>query len=213
MFTGIIQEIGRVREIGHRGDNLMLEFTAPKSALRLEIGASIAINGACQTVVALDRDTFRIEAVAETLSRTNLGALKAGSPVNLETPLSLNDLIHGHLVQGHVDCVSRIIEIRQLDGSALFAFNYPREYEYLLIEKGSVAIDGVSFTIMQVDAAGFWVSIIPHTLENTIFIERKEGDSVNLEFDMIGKYIRKMMSADSKRESKITIDYLKEHGF
>ncbi len=212
MFTGIIQEIGKIKALARQGTNIAIEVEARKVTPGLEIGDSVAINGACQTVVARGQDYFGVEAVAETLSRTNLGQLAQGSPVNLENPLSLNDLMHGHLVQGHVDCVGRIIEIKPLDGSIIFAFNYPREYEKFLIEKGSVAIDGVSLTVVGVEPSVFRISMISHTVENTIFRYRKAGDLVNLEFDVIAKYIHKMISPRTG-ESKITIEYLREHGF
>jgi riboflavin synthase len=213
MFTGIIQEIGKIKSLQRQGTNLAIEVEARKVTPRLEIGASVSINGACQTVVARGQDHFRVEAVAETLTRTNLGGLVKSSPVNLENPLSLSDLMHGHLVQGHVDCVSRITEIKPLDGSVLFTFDHPREYDKYLIEKGSVAVDGVSLTVTKVMPSSFQVSMIPHTIENTIFRYRQVGDTVNLEFDMIAKYIHRMISPHDTGESKITIEYLKEHGF
>jgi len=213
MFTGIISEIGKIRSLTRQGSNLAFEVEARKVTPGLDIGASIAINGACQTVVLRGQNYFRVEAVAETLSRTNLGELERGSVVNLENPLSLTDLLHGHVVQGHIDCVSRITDITPLDGSALFTFDCPREYEKFLIEKGSVAVDGVSLTVVRAEPLSFQVSMIPHTLENTIFRYRKAGDTVNLEFDIIAKYISKLILRGDNHENRITIEYLKEHGF
>jgi riboflavin synthase len=222
MFTGIIQEIGKIKSLTRQGTSLAIEVESRKVVARLELGASVSINGACQTVIAIGGHgrrtsspasrSFTVLAVAETLSRTNLGELRPGSPVNLEHPLSLSDSLHGHLVQGHVDCVSRIAEIRPLDGSVLFEIEYPTGYEKFLIEKGSVGVDGVSLTVVAVAPSTFQISMIPHTIENTIFKYRKVGDRVNLEFDMIAKYIQKMIAPGSG-EGKITMEFLKEHGF
>jgi riboflavin synthase len=210
MFTGIIQEIGIVRGAVNRGGNLAIEIEARKTAPRLDIGASVSINGACQTVTSKDEQHFKVEAIKETLDRTNLGELRAGSRVNLEAPLSMNDLLHGHLVQGHIDCTSRIRDIGPIEGSTILTFDLPMEYKKYLIEKGSIAIDGVSLTIMDISSGAFRVSIIPHTMSSTIFQYLKAGDSVNLEFDMLAKYIENMMSPEG---SKITMEFLKEHGY
>jgi riboflavin synthase len=210
MFTGIIQEIGRVKSAVVSGGNMRLDIEAPKIAAKLDIGASVAINGACQTVIAHDREHFRVEAVKETLTRTNLGALKGGSFVNLELPLGLGDLLHGHLVQGHVDCLSAITEIKPIEGSTLISFDYPQQYGKYIIEKGSIAVDGVSLTVAQISTGSLTTSIIPHTIISTTFRYRKVGDKVNLEFDMIAKYIEMMVS---HHNSKIDYDFLKDHGF
>jgi riboflavin synthase len=210
MFTGIIQEIGRVKSAVVGGGNMTLEIDAPKIAVKLDIGASVAINGACQTVIGLDREYFQVEAVRETLTRTNLETLRIGSFVNLELPLAANDLLHGHLVQGHIDCLSVISEIRPIAGSTLVTFEYPRQYEKYVIEKGSIAVDGVSLTVVQTSAGSFTVSVIPHTIKSTTFRFKKTGDKVNLEFDMIAKYVERMVSP---RDSKINYGFLEEHGF
>lgn len=210
MFTGIIQEIGQIKNAVSRGGNLFLTVKSSHLADRLDIGQSISINGACQTVVARTVGHFDVVAIKETLSRTTLGQLTSGSPVNLELPLSPSDLLHGHLVQGHVDCISRIQQVRPLDGSTIFTIEYPVEYGRYIIEKGSISIDGVSLTVVTVGTGRFDVSIIPHTMNNTTFQYRKAGDSVNLEFDMIAKYIEKMMPAGSPG---VTMEFLKENGY
>lgn len=210
MFTGIIQEIGIVKGAANRGGNLALEIEARKIAPRLDIGASVSINGACQTVTSKGEHHFMVEAIKETLARTNLGKLRAGSRVNLEAPLSMNDLLHGHLVQGHIDCTSQIRDIKTIEGSTVLTSDIPSEYKKYLIEKGSIAIDGVSLTVMDISSGTFRVSIIPHTMSNTIFQYLKMGDSVNLEFDMLAKYIENMVSPEG---SKITMEFLKEHGY
>ena len=210
MFTGIVQEIGIVAGTANKDGNVILEIESRKIFRLLDIGASISINGACQTVISRSEHHFKVESIKETLSRTNFNELRAGSHVNLEAPLSLNDLLHGHLVQGHIDCTSRITEIRPVEGSSVLSIEYPPEYKKYLIEKGSIAIDGVSLTLMDLTSEVFRVSIIPQTMSNTIFLYKKVGDTVNLEFDMIAKYVEKMVSPG---ESRITIDFLKEHGF
>jgi riboflavin synthase len=210
MFTGIIQEVGRIRAAVLSGGNLSLDIEAKNITPKLDIGASVSINGACQTIVMSDRDHFKVEAVKETLSRTNLSLLTSGSFVNLETPLELSDLLHGHLVQGHVDCLAAITEIKPVDGSTILSFDLVGRYEKYVIEKGSIAVDGVSLTVVELSPGRCRVSLIPHTMVSTIFRFRKLGDKVNLEFDMIAKYIERMMSA---RIGGISVDFLKENGF
>lgn len=210
MFTGIIQEVGRVRTASARGGNLLLNIEGGQTSPRLKIGDSVSVNGACQTVVSGERDHFSVEAIAETISRTTLGELKSGSRVNLELPMNLNDLLHGHLVQGHVDCTGKIKEIKPISGSTVLTVEYPKKYGRYLIEKGSVAVDGVSLTVVETSSGSFKISIIPHTITNTVFLYRKAGDMVNLEFDMLAKYVEKMVAP---QRGDITIDFLKEHGF
>ena len=210
MFTGIIQEIGVIKSSAIRGGNLAIKIEAHKTAPRLDIGASVSINGACQTVTSKGEHHFKVEAIKETLARTNLSLLSPGARVNLEAPLSLNDLLHGHLVQGHIDCTSQIRDIRPIEGSTILTFDLPSEYTKYLIEKGSIAIDGVSLTVMDISSGAFRISIIPHTMSSTIFPYKKVGNNVNLEFDMLAKYIENMTSPDS---SKITMEFLKEHGY
>jgi riboflavin synthase len=210
MFTGIIQEVGQIKSAVMAKGNLILEIKAGKITPKLVLGASVSINGACQTVVFCQNDHFKVEAVRETLTRTNLGSLKSGSLVNLELPLGLNELLHGHLVQGHVDCQASITEIKIIEGSTLLSFEYPEQYEKYVIDKGSIALDGVSLTVIEVSPGKCQVSLIPHTIESTTFRFRKVGDKVNLEFDMLAKYIEKMISP---LQNKITADFLKEHGF
>ena len=210
MFTGIIQEIGKVKSAKRQGENLRIEVEARALISKMKPGDSVSINGACQTVVAQTQSYFAVDAIAETLSRTNLAELRSGFLVNLELPLGMADLLHGHLVQGHVDCIGRVSEIRTLAGSTIFSISFPREYTSFLIEKGSVAVDGVSLTIADVSESNFQVALIPHTIENTVFHCRKTGEAVNLEFDMVAKYIQKMI-APTRRG--VTLEFLKENGF
>lgn len=210
MFTGIIQEIGRVKS-AWRKDNLFLSVESSKTASRLKTGDSVAINGVCQTIKEPLGNGFVVEAVEETLSRTNLGSLKAGEPVNLEAPMGVGEMFHGHFVQGHIDCVGKIIAMEPGRGSHRITIEFPKQYGKYIIEKGSIAVDGVSLTIVGSGPSEFSIALIPHTVENTVFKYRRTGEQVNLEFDMIAKYIERMISFGG--DSKITSDFLKEHGF
>ncbi len=210
MFTGIIQDIGKVASVVKRGGNLVLSVHSDRLSPQLQVGSSVAINGACQTVMEIHKNSFVVEAISETLEKTNLGELKTGSSVNLELPLTPQSLLDGHLVQGHVDCTGKISRITPLSGSTIFGVEYPVEFDRYLIIKGSVAVDGISLTVVNTSSGAFEIAIIPHTLKNTILANKKVGDFVNLEFDMIAKYIEKQISTGKK---ELTIDFLKEHGF
>ncbi len=210
MFTGIIQEIGKIISAQSRDKNLVLTVSSSKLSGRLEIGSSIAINGACQTVTNVKRGSFTVEAISETLEKTNLGSLKAGSKVNLESSLTPQSLLDGHIVQGHIDCAGKIINIAQEGGSIILAIDYPPDFERFLVPKGSVAIDGISVTVINAEKNRFTVAIIPHTLSSTILSEKNIGDAVNLEFDIIAKYVEKITSP---KKDNLTIDFLKEHGY
>jgi len=188
MFTGIIQDIGRIESAVKRAGNLIIRVGSDKLSPRLQVGSSVAINGACQTVIEVQKTGFVVEAISETLEKTNLGNLKSGSSVNLELPLTPRSLLDGHLVQGHVDCTGKISKIAPLSGSVIFSIEYPDEFDRYLTDKGSIAVDGISLTIANTSAGEFEIAIISHTLKNTILIDRKVGDVVNLEFDMIAKF-------------------------
>ena len=210
MFTGIIQEIGRVEPVAKRGGNSAITVDSNKLVGKLDIGSSIAVNGVCLTVTELSEERFTAEAIEETLSRSNLGQLKSGSWVNLEAPLKPDDLLHGHLVQGHVDCTGTISRISRTGGSMIFAIDYPDEYGKFLIQKGSIAIDGISLTIAELSRGRLSVALIPHTMKNTNFKYKRPSDAVNLEFDMIAKYVERMATPENR---EITVNFLREHGF
>jgi riboflavin synthase len=212
VFTGIIEEIGTVEKISMRGNNLKLKIKASKVLNDLEVGNSINIDGACQTVIETDPVSFTVEAVEETLKKTNLGQLKTNDPVNLERSLRFSDRLGGHLVSGHVDCTGKIKSILKKDGSLLYEFELPGEYSGYLVEKGSVAVDGVSLTIVEVKGDSFSVSIIPFTLQNTSLGLKRVGDQVNIETDLIGKYVERI-AASKKDKSVITEEWLKEKGW
>ncbi|UCC80473.1 MAG: riboflavin synthase [Candidatus Zixiibacteriota bacterium] len=210
MFTGIVQDIGKVESAAKRGGNLILRIHSDKLSPQLQVGSSVSINGACQTVTEIHKNSIVVEAISETLEKTNLGDLKTGSNVNLELPLTPQSLLDGHLVQGHIDCTGKISKITPLSGSTIFAINYLDKFDRYLIIKGSVAVDGISLTVINTASGMFEIAIIPHTLKNTILADKKVGDVVNLEFDMIAKYIEKQTSPGKK---ELTMDFLKEHGF
>ena len=212
MFTGIIEEVGRIEKISIEGRNLKLRIKASKTLSDLKVGDSININGACQTVIAADSDSFTVEAVEETLRKTNLSGLKRNDGVNLERAVRLSDRLGGHLVTGHIDCVGKLKSITKKEGSFLCEFQLPEKYLTYLVEKGSVAVDGISLTVVEVKENSFTVAIIPFTLENTTLGAKKIGDSVNIETDLIGKYVERILA--SKRDKfEITEEWLKDKGW
>src|SRR4051794_36224573 len=182
MFTGIVEQMGEVQSGGTR-----LAVSTPLAA-ELERGDSIAVNGVCLTAVAIGDDRFEADVMEETLVRSGLGRLQHGDRVNLELALRVGDRLGGHFVQGHVDATGRIETIEQRDHSRLLRIGAPPEILRFVVEKGSIAVDGVSLTVVDVDAKGFSVSLIPETLERTTLGEAAEGDPVNLEVDMLAKY-------------------------
>ena len=212
MFTGIIEEIGKIEKISQRGHNLKLRVKASKILNDLKVGDSINISGACQTVIATDEHSFTVEAVEETLRKTNLAQLKIDDLVNLERPLRLSDRLGGHLVTGHIDCVGKIKSAVKKEGSFLYEFELPEKYLAYLVEKGSVAVDGISLTVVEVKENSFTVAIIPFTLENTTLGTKKIGDLINIETDLIGKYVERILTA-KKDKSMITEEWLKEKGW
>jgi riboflavin synthase len=212
MFTGIIEEIGKVEQTSFSGGNLLLRINAPRVSEGLKLGDSVNINGACQTVVESGKGFFVVEAVAETLKRTNLDQLRVGDAVNLERALGASDRLGGHLVTGHIDFVGQVKSIIQKGESYIFEFSFPEEYRSHFVEKGSVAVDGISLTIVDVLDNSFTVSVIPFTTKSTTFGTKAIGDWVNIETDLIGKYIRKTLTVEQGK-SKITEKWLKEKGF
>lgn len=212
MFTGIIEETGKVEQVSLSSGNLRLKVKASRVSTDLKPGDSMNINGACQTVVEVKDNHFTVEAVEETLRRTNLNQLRSGDSVNLERALRISDRLGGHLVSGHVDFVGRIKSINQKDQSHIFEFEIPPEYLTHFVEKGSVAIDGISLTVVQIFKTWFIVSIIPFTMKNTTLGTKKIGDPVNIETDLIGKYVERILTV-KKDKFQITEDWLKEKGW
>lgn len=193
MFTGIVETMGRVV----RSDRFALQVESGLDDL--SIGDSIAVNGVCLTVVSLDSGTFTMDVSEETLDRTNLGSLSEGDGVNLEQPLRAGDRFGGHIVQGHVDGVGKVTKVQPLDASVEMTFEAPDSLSRYLVEKGSVAVDGVSLTVTLVSGDEFSVALVPHTLEVTTLGTRRPGDGVNIEVDVMAKYVKRLM--DRKREA------------
>ena len=188
MFTGIVEEVGTVRVAGQG----RLTIAAREVMPTLEIGGSISVNGTCLTVTTLDSDEFSVDVVPETLRRTNLGLLSSNSPVNLERPLRADGRLDGHIVQGHVDGTGTIGEISE-DGEALMVrIDVPSQLARYVVEKGFIAVDGVSLTVVHCDELGFSVTVIPHTRDHTVFGSRSFGDAVNIEIDILAKYVERL---------------------
>lgn len=206
MFTGIVQEVGKVVS-AQKGK---LTVSAGKVLKGLELGGSIAVNGACLTVTWFDNAAFSVDVMAETLKRTNLGLLSTGDKVNLERPMALGGELGGHLVQGHIDATGKVASIRDIGESTLMEFEAPPEVMRYVVEKGFIAVDGVSLTIVDRTEKSFRVSIVGYTKRNTVLGERKMGDTVNLEVDIIAKYVEQLYRG---KGSGITMEMLREHGF
>ena len=190
MFTGIIETIGEVSKITTDGSNFNFTIKSPISKL-LKIDQSVSHNGVCLTVVELHENSHVVTAIEETLNKTNLKELNVGSKVNLERCTKIGDRLDGHIVQGHVDGLAICKQIQNRNGSWEFTFDGEKEIEILTVNKGSISINGVSLTVVETKGQQFSVAIIPYTFENTIFNEIKVGDSVNIEYDIIGKYVMK----------------------
>jgi len=191
MFTGIVEEIGKVSNIQKLGSNVDFTITA-KMTPELKIDQSVSHNGVCLTVVSIGHQEFTVTAVAETLEKTNLRELKVNAPVNLERGMKLGDRLDGHIVQGHVDQTATCKEAIEKDGSWEFTFEYDPAIGNITIEKGSITINGVSLTVINSKKNEFSVAIIPYTYNNTTFRNLRKGDMVNLEFDVIGKYVKRI---------------------
>lgn len=191
MFTGIIEDLGTVANIEKEGDNVHLTLTCSFTD-ELKIDQSLAHNGVCLTVVNISDNQYTVTAIEETLQKTNIGHLEVGSIVNLERCMKLGDRLDGHIVQGHVDQTGKVTEITELDGSWKFNFEYNPELSNITVEKGSITINGVSLTVVDSYSNGFSVCIIPYTHEHTNFKSFKVGSVVNLEFDIVGKYLTKL---------------------
>ena len=192
MFTGIIEDLGILKKIEKEKGNVNLYFKS-KLTQELKIDQSLSHNGVCLTVVSIDNDIYKVTAVKETLDKSNLGGLKVNSIVNLERAMKSNARLDGHYVQGHVDQIAKCLNVRETDGSWYYEFEYDNTSNNITIEKGSIAVNGVSLTVVNSKLDGFSVAVIPYTYNNTNFKKIQKGDNVNIEFDMIGKYITKLI--------------------
>lgn len=217
MFTGLIEEIGYIRRINSSSEGTGLVVGADKVISDLKIGDSIAVSGPCLTVTAAGKDSFTAWAMPETIKRTNLATLTAGQAVNLERALALGDRLGGHLVSGHIDAVINLTGRREQGGAFILDFDLPENLGRYIISKGSVALDGVSLTVIEAYNNAFSVGLIPQTASETTMGRLKIGAWVNLEVDMIGKYVEKMLlprlQEDNKGNDTITLSYLEDKGY
>ncbi len=217
MFTGIIEEIGEIQSIKKGEKSSRLTIKANEVLKDIEIGDSISTNGVCLTVTHITSSCFEADVMAETLRKSNLGYLKPLDRVNLERSVSIKDRLGGHIVSGHTDGVGKILSFIKEDNAVWITIKAPLEILRYIVLKGSIAIDGVSLTVAYVDDEIFKVSIIPHTGEETILLKKRIGETVNLECDLIGKYVEKLLRLDEKKidikENTITENFLKNNGF
>jgi riboflavin synthase len=212
MFTGIIEEIGVVKSVLKSSRSSKLEITAGKIPGDMKVGDSINTDGVCLTVTSFTKDHFTADVMPESMERSGLGKLKPGSRVNLERAIRLSDRLSGHLVSGHIDGTGIISRTRRDENAIWLTVATDGKWTRYMVEKGSVAVDGVSLTIARMDAGSFEVSVIPHTQSETTLTSKNTGDTVNIECDMIGKYIEKMMNGN-KGQGKLDMNFLAEQGF
>ncbi|MDO4617291.1 MAG: riboflavin synthase [Lachnospiraceae bacterium] len=216
MFTGIVEELGTVRSLAISGNSGQIRVRASRVLEGTKIGDSIAVNGVCLTVISLEPDGFTADVMAETVRRTGLSQLKNGSPVNLERAMAADGRFGGHIVAGHVDGTGRIRSLKREENAVWVTIEADSEILDLVVLKGSIAIDGISLTVAGVGDAWFQVSVIPHTGEETTLLGKTPGDLVNLETDIVGKYIRKLMGLEKKepeQSSGLTMEDLISFGF
>jgi riboflavin synthase len=215
MFTGLVEEIGSVDAVVKSSKSARIAIKASKVLEGVQLGDSIAVNGVCLTVTYFERGRFTVDVMAETMRRSNLRNLTPGMEINLERALRLGDRLGGHMVSGHIDGMGTIDSYEQEDNAVWITIAASPEILKYIVQKGSIAIDGVSLTIAYIDEEVFKVSIIPHTKDMTTLIRKKAGDEVNLECDMIGKYIEKLLGAKEQAPVKkgIDFDFLSQNGF
>ena len=214
MFTGIVEEIGLIESIKNGEKSSKITIKGSKVLEDTKIGDSIATNGVCLTVTKLQDNKFEVDVMAETLRKSNLGSLSVGSRVNLERALNLQSRLGGHIVSGHIDGVGRIISFVKEDNAIWVTIEASEEILKYVIYKGSITIDGISLTVAYVDNIRFKVSIIPHTATETTLLNKRPSEDVNLECDLIGKYVEKLMGLNlEKNKSNISKEFLRENGF
>lgn len=216
MFTGIVEELGSIRSVRRGQHSSVLSIAAKDILSDLKIGDSVAVNGVCLTATTVDGSGFTADVMHETLDRSALAGLGPGSPVNLERAMAANGRFGGHIVAGHVDGVGTIAAIEKDDNAIWFTITAPAQVLRYVVEKGSIAIDGISLTVARVETDRFAVSVIPHTAAVTLLGLRRTGDRVNLESDLVGKYVERLLRPapeEKGQESKLTMEFLSQHGF
>ena len=213
MFTGIVEEIGHVRQITRQGEFQRMQISAQRVLEDVKMGDSINVDGVCQTVVHFDAQSFSVETVSETLSRTTLGQFQSGRPVNLERALCPGDRLGGHIVQGHVDGVGHVGSVQERQDEWRIQITVPSTLQRYIAEKGSIAIDGTSLTVADLSDGGFTISVIPHTFEYTILSQRRVGDAVNLEVDVLARYIERLLAGGAGSNAGLSFESLRNMGY
>ncbi len=213
MFTGIVEDTGKVSKIEHRGREKRLTLELPPHLTELQLGDSINVNGVCLTIVRKNDQKIELDLSLETLEKTALKDLKDGDRVNLERALRLMDRLGGHIVTGHVDGIGDILEKRMERGFLYLRIRIPESVSRYVVRKGSIAIDGISLTVNDFQQGEIWMTLIPYTIERTTLGQKKVGDHVNLETDILGKYVEKFLDRGDEKMEKVDLSFLKDHGF
>ncbi len=214
MFTGLIEDVGKILRITKMGAAGRLDVATGFPVEDIKLGDSVAVNGVCLTVVGKGAAQLCFDVSPETLERSTFNRVMSGQPVNLERALRLGDRLGGHIVSGHVDCIAVISELREVSGNLVFVFRMPEKFTRYVIEKGSVAVDGISLTVNSVSDAGFSINVIPHTASETTLQYRKTGDEVNIETDIVGKYIERLLTGQKTvQDNGVTMELLAKSGF
>ncbi len=213
MFTGIIEDKGKVLKVEYRGQEKKLTIELPTYLTEVQLGDSININGVCLTVVQKKEQGIELDMSQETLQKTILSELREGDQVNLERALTLTGRLGGHIVTGHIDGIGEIIEKKKERDFLRLGIRIPESISRYVVQKGSIAIDGISLTVNECKAAEIQLTLIPYTIEKTTLLDKKVGDQVNVETDILGKYVEKLLGQGDKESVKVDLSFLKEHGF
>jgi len=213
MFTGIIEDKGRVLKVEYRGQEKRLTIGLPPHLTEVQLGDSINVNGVCLTVARKGQQSIELDLSKETLQRSALGELKQGDEVNLERALRLSDRLGGHIVNGHIDGVGVIIEKKKERDFLQLTIRIPESVSKYVVQKGSIAIDGISLTVNEYHGGEIRLTLIPYTIEKTTLVDKKVGDRLNVEADILGKYVEKLLARGDKKTGEMDLSFLKEHGF
>ncbi|PGL71802.1 riboflavin synthase [Bacillus sp. AFS055030] len=214
MFTGIVEEIGTVKNIVKKGKTLVLTIGASTILEDVHLGDSISVNGVCLTVTDFTKNEFSVDVMPETFQASNLSSLGSSQKVNLERAMAANGRFGGHIVSGHIDGTGKIVSVKAMENAVIYKISIPSQFAKYCLQKGSITIDGTSLTIFEVETDIVTISLIPHTRSHTILGSKKVGDIVNLEFDLLGKYVEKMLGmSETKKSTAITTSFLSENGY